>query len=124
MAKHNESVILKNNNVINLYEATNETLVVNTNHNPMECRICLSGEEAVESGPLIAPCKCIGSVQFVHKECLKMWLMRQVKEMGNNAQAKYFKNGIKCELCHETVSAQLSETRKCSKLEESKSLIC
>jgi hypothetical protein len=36
----------------------------------MECRICFdSGSE-----PLISPCKCTGSMKWVHKTCLQTWV--------------------------------------------------
>ena len=36
----------------------------------MECRICFdSGSE-----PLISPCKCTGSMKWVHKSCLQQWI--------------------------------------------------
>ncbi|KAF8326077.1 uncharacterized protein EI90DRAFT_3071414 [Cantharellus anzutake] len=48
--------------------------------NPLElsddrqCRICLAGpEEELELGRLIRPCKCKGSISFVHVECLNKW---------------------------------------------------
>ena len=34
------------------------------------CRVCFCGEEA---GPLIAPCRCRGSMRFVHASCLNEW---------------------------------------------------
>ena len=34
------------------------------------CRVCFCGEEA---GPLIAPCRCRGSVRLVHASCLNEW---------------------------------------------------
>ena len=37
------------------------------------CRICLEEHEE-EKNPLITPCKCIGSVRFIHMDCLKEWL--------------------------------------------------
>lgn len=33
------------------------------------CRICYEGDH--EYNELIHPCKCTGSVRFVHEECLK-----------------------------------------------------
>lgn len=36
-----------------------------------ECRICLMSDEV---GQLIKPCNCIGSVQFAHLKCLKLWV--------------------------------------------------
>ena len=48
------------------------------------CRICHSGAE--ESGqPLITPCLCTGSLEFVHQECLSNWIQRS--------------NAKKCEQC-------------------------
>ena len=36
------------------------------------CRICL-GEEEETVNPLISPCKCAGSMRFIHHQCLKTW---------------------------------------------------
>ncbi|KAF2276304.1 uncharacterized protein EI97DRAFT_377478 [Westerdykella ornata] len=47
------------------------------------CRIC-RGEGSVEE-PLFYPCKCSGSIKFVHQDCLMEWL--------SHSQKKY------CELC-------------------------
>mmetsp|Transcript_34499 Transcript_34499/g.33693 ORF Transcript_34499/g.33693 Transcript_34499/m.33693 type:complete len:181 (-) Transcript_34499:39-581(-) len=44
------------------------------------CRICLASE-----APLISPCKCKGSMSFVHEECLVTWLVASGKK--------------ECELC-------------------------
>lgn len=38
-----------------------------------QCRICLSGEEDQESGRLFAPCRCTGTAQLVHVNCLQAW---------------------------------------------------
>ncbi|EXJ93102.1 hypothetical protein A1O3_01658 [Capronia epimyces CBS 606.96] len=47
------------------------------------CRICRG--EASPNQPLYYPCKCSGSIKFVHQECLMEWL--------SHSQKKY------CELC-------------------------
>jgi E3 ubiquitin-protein ligase MARCH6 len=47
------------------------------------CRIC-RGEGSAEE-PLFYPCKCSGSIKFVHQDCLMEWL--------SHSQKKY------CELC-------------------------
>jgi hypothetical protein len=38
-----------------------------------QCRFCW-GTESTEENPCIVPCKCSGSVGFIHYECLKNWL--------------------------------------------------
>ncbi|KAI4270075.1 MAG: hypothetical protein L6R38_007245 [Xanthoria sp. 2 TBL-2021] len=47
------------------------------------CRICRS--EAAKDEPLFYPCKCSGSIKFVHQHCLMEWL--------SHSQKKH------CELC-------------------------
>lgn len=42
------------------------------------CRICLESEPCGTGDELISPCKCKGTQQFVHRECLDHW--RSVKE--------------------------------------------
>jgi hypothetical protein len=37
-----------------------------------QCKICLGGEEP-ELGRLISPCKCKGTIKYVHLECLNQW---------------------------------------------------
>ncbi|XP_026020568.1 E3 ubiquitin-protein ligase MARCHF7 isoform X2 [Astatotilapia calliptera] len=58
------------------------------------CRICQMGEES-SSNPLIQPCRCTGSLQYVHQECIKRWLLSKI---GSGANLE----GITtCELCKE-----------------------
>ena len=49
------------------------------------CRICHSRSEEEE---LISPCKCSGSLRFVHHSCLNIWLNMPAKS-----------NKKQCELC-------------------------
>jgi len=35
------------------------------------CRFCY--EESEDANPLIQPCKCIGSSQYVHRSCIQRW---------------------------------------------------
>ncbi|KAL6247553.1 hypothetical protein RBB50_005899 [Rhinocladiella similis] len=72
----------------NLQEAESIPIPVHPQHGPYEdgqdyCRICRG--EATPSQPLFYPCKCSGSIRFVHQECLMEWLA--------HSQKKY------CELC-------------------------
>ena len=54
----------------------------------MDCRFCLSPFEDADN-PLISPCMCIGSVKYVHVNCLRQW-----REMTENPEASY-----RCQLC-------------------------
>ncbi|KAF8534947.1 hypothetical protein BDD12DRAFT_894659 [Trichophaea hybrida] len=57
----------------------NDTGIQESDH----CRICRS--EGTPDEPLYHPCKCSGSIKFVHQDCLMEWLQ--------HSQKKY------CELC-------------------------
>eukprot|EP00036_Acanthoecidae_sp_10tr_P025404 CAMPEP_0206324804 /NCGR_PEP_ID=MMETSP0106_2-20121207/20723_1 /ASSEMBLY_ACC=CAM_ASM_000206 /TAXON_ID=81532 /ORGANISM="Acanthoeca-like sp., Strain 10tr" /LENGTH=60 /DNA_ID=CAMNT_0053757205 /DNA_START=92 /DNA_END=271 /DNA_ORIENTATION=- len=35
------------------------------------CRVCREGSDAA---PLFHPCRCTGSIRWVHEECLQSWL--------------------------------------------------
>ncbi|XP_019155110.1 PREDICTED: E3 ubiquitin-protein ligase MARCH1-like [Ipomoea nil] len=43
----------------------------------LSCRICLDSDTR-EGDQLIAPCRCKGSQEFVHRECLDHW--RSIRE--------------------------------------------
>ncbi|XP_047436581.1 E3 ubiquitin-protein ligase MARCH7 isoform X2 [Mugil cephalus] len=58
------------------------------------CRICQMGEES-SSNPLIQPCRCTGSLQYVHQDCIKRWLHSKIGS-GTNLEAI-----TTCELCKE-----------------------
>ena len=46
----------------------NNKLINTPEEEVITCRICLQSQDLYE---LISPCKCAGSVKYVHKECLK-----------------------------------------------------
>ena len=52
-------------------------LVVGSAGGVEKCRICLSGHEETE--PLIQPCECMGTMQYVHENCLVHWLNTSFK---------------------------------------------
>ncbi|KAK2601975.1 hypothetical protein QQS21_004488 [Conoideocrella luteorostrata] len=54
-----------------------------SDHAPAICRICRG--EGTSAEPLFYPCKCSGSIKYVHQDCLMEWL--------SHSQKKY------CELC-------------------------
>jgi len=51
------------------------------------CRFCLSNKNS-DKNPLISPCKCKGSLEFVHLKCLNRWRRMDVQ-----------RNGRICSLC-------------------------
>lgn len=68
------------------------------NDEAFQCRICLNDENFMEN-PLIAPCKCAGSMGLVHLECLQRWLSSKVASRETNNSLSYSWKSLECELC-------------------------
>ena len=69
-------------------------------HSP-ECRICKGNE-----GELVVACKCSGTSQHVHLDCLKKWIEIRPNE-PHPTQENYFVPNLRCEICHEQYNVQL-----------------
>ena len=57
-----------------------------------ECRICRE-----KGGELIAPCKCAGSLRWVHRTCLEKWLSVRTTDKST------------CEICGAELPGELGE---------------
>ena len=64
------------------------------------CRICFSDENEKDD-PLISPCKCSGSMQYVHLKCLRQWLSRNENKKIMPHVTSYTWKAFHCELCKE-----------------------
>jgi len=62
------------------------------------CRICFSSTNT-KSNPLFAPCKCTGTVKFVHFACLKSWLNLKLVSQHSSNLYYYFWKSFECEIC-------------------------
>merc|ERR1712098_874545 len=62
------------------------------------CRICLM-EGAGDGDPLLAPCHCKGSIEFVHLGCLRHWVKGRLNLGEAGAGGSYFYRPQLCELC-------------------------
>lgn len=73
---------------------------------PNLCRIC--ADEGTEDEPLISPCKCRGSIRYVHNQCLKSWIgRRDVIGLGLEG----FASSWNCEVCRADYVATWSGVR-------------
>nr|XP_009671448.1 PREDICTED: E3 ubiquitin-protein ligase MARCH7 isoform X3 [Struthio camelus australis] len=66
------------------------------------CRICQMSS-ASSNNLLIEPCKCTGSLQYVHQECMKKWLQSKINS-GSSLEAV-----TTCELCKEKLHLNLED---------------
>ena len=106
----NESIIeegkidLENNNKSKRKEKSNsDNVSLNSDKSSTSrptCRICYLHNSDIEN-PLVSPCKCSGSMKFIHYKCLKHCIeVNLSKKIEPNYKYYYWKNYI-CEICKE-----------------------
>lgn len=62
------------------------------------CRICLSDKHASEN-PLISPCKCDGTMKYIHLNCLQHWMRSRLTTKSTENAVSFTWNTLNCELC-------------------------
>eukprot|EP00826_Nyctotherus_ovalis_P051406 TRINITY_DN641_c0_g3_i3.p1 TRINITY_DN641_c0_g3~~TRINITY_DN641_c0_g3_i3.p1 ORF type:complete len:217 (+),score=60.90 TRINITY_DN641_c0_g3_i3:474-1124(+) len=62
------------------------------------CRICFMSASSPEN-PLFAPCKCTGTVKFIHFKCLKSWLNLKLDKQELPHLQSYYWKSFDCEIC-------------------------
>ena len=87
------------------------------------CRICYIGETESNSNPLIKPCKCSGSMKYIHFKCLLHWLKTKIKiDKSEYIENEYFSlyspENVQCELCKEYFPHFLKHNNKLFNLTE------
>ena len=94
----------------------NDTVDINEDENKKKqkiCRICYFEEDSKDN-PLIQPCKCIGSLKYIHLKCLKHWIMTKScinVEEGEYCYVFLFRNS-ECELCKTKFTDLISHKNK------------
>ncbi|CAK77848.1 unnamed protein product (macronuclear) [Paramecium tetraurelia] len=63
-----------------------------------QCRICFQ-KNATVSNPLFSPCKCIGSMKYVHLHCLQVWIQQSIKVKNQQSSTQYIWKKMECEIC-------------------------
>ena len=82
----------------------NNNLIKNKNK---ICRICYQEEDDCLLNPLIRPCKCSGSMKYIHLKCLFHWLKSRtsnnqsslIYNVNDNFNAYLINQKTECELC-------------------------
>ena len=92
-----------NNNISNMNNTFYDEFKNNDNNSQNSnskylCRICYSGDSNI-SNPLISPCKCTGSMQFIHYKCLKQCIEAKIQKKEDDNFKFFFWNNFECEIC-------------------------
>jgi len=75
------------------------------------CRICL-GEENETENELISPCKCAGTMKYIHLKCLQEWLNGKKTMRELPFSSIYLFRISQCELCKENFPDYVRENGK------------
>mgnify|MGYP003571354358 CR=1 FL=1 len=78
---------------------SDKTSEINKKRSKKICRICYVEEIDGKNNPLIKPCKCSGSMKYIHYGCLLHWLKTKVLISNNGFFSIYSLQLIECELC-------------------------
>jgi hypothetical protein len=62
------------------------------------CRICFSST-TTPANPLFSPCKCTGTMKFIHFLCLKSWLNLKLVSQDTPQLKSYYWKSFECEIC-------------------------
>lgn len=65
--------------------------------NGNNCKYCL--DEETHEDPFVSPCKCSGSVGYVHVRCLQLWAKEKVLIVENDYVSIYSWQNFICDLC-------------------------
>ena len=78
-----------------------EILQINKKSKKNLCRICYGEDDLENNNPLIQPCKCSGTMKFIHYQCLKKWINTHsfIKIDNNDFCSIFIIKNIQCELC-------------------------
>ncbi|XP_055746092.1 E3 ubiquitin-protein ligase MARCHF7-like isoform X2 [Salvelinus fontinalis] len=67
-----------------------------------QCRICQCGAGS-PTNPLLTPCLCSGSLQYIHHDCLKRWIQTKIQSGTTLSAVKT------CELCKGSLTLDLDD---------------
>lgn len=73
-------------------------ITLDENNHQGSCRFCWGNESTLEN-PCIVPCKCSGSVGFIHFECLKNWLGTKLQKKESDHLISMYWKTFECEIC-------------------------
>lgn len=72
----------------------------------LPCRICLS-ESYADDNPLISPCKCGGTMKYIHLKCLRNCLRSKLTSKSSECVLSFSWKKLGCDLCKKTYPYRL-----------------
>ena len=91
---NNESGLYKNNSNTIKHSNYSYTLI----KEKPTCRICL-GDDYDDKNPLINPCRCSGTMKYLHLECLRQLVKSKVQTTVNERVTVLTFKTLECDIC-------------------------
>jgi pSer/pThr/pTyr-binding forkhead associated (FHA) protein len=82
---------------IDFFSINSESTCLQSISNDHSCRICFL--QGTTDDPLISPCNCRGSIEFVHVNCHRTWINTKLNVLSYTKDSYYYQQ-IKCEICN------------------------
>jgi E3 ubiquitin-protein ligase DOA10 len=78
----------------------------------------LCEEDDMLKNPLISPCKCDGTMKFIHMDCLREWLNSKSSSKESNPPGvkTYCWKVLECELCKTRFPDRIASPEEKSKI--------
>ena len=99
----NQKIENENNDILllNKNKENSDDIEKKLSKKNLVCRICYMEEDDPIENPLLKPCICSGSMEFIHYECLRHWINSKcyVKIENNDNCSIYLIKPVECELC-------------------------
>ncbi len=98
-----EQTSIKKINIINNYNIlkTGNEIENNETIEKINCRLCYQEEYDLDN-PLLCPCKCKGSMKYIHYSCLKKSIEQKIHIKKEDNYDMYIFRHYFCEICHQT----------------------
>ena len=75
------------------------------------CKICLT-DSSDSANPLISPCKCSGSMKYIHLECLRHWMQSRMVDRKTDHCLTFSWKSLDCEICKSNIPFSFEGTGK------------
>ena len=75
------------------------------------CRVCLR-ESQSSVNPLVSPCRCAGTMKYIHLKCLQRALRAKITTRSTESSVSFEWVGLACDLCRQPIPPKLSVAGK------------
>eukprot|EP00826_Nyctotherus_ovalis_P042364 TRINITY_DN4348_c0_g1_i7.p1 TRINITY_DN4348_c0_g1~~TRINITY_DN4348_c0_g1_i7.p1 ORF type:complete len:370 (+),score=106.12 TRINITY_DN4348_c0_g1_i7:89-1111(+) len=95
--------------VDNIATAEEIKMEVKEKEDEIRCRVCLDDDDPLDNPIISSPCNCLGSVKYMHVNCLQKWLRSKVTQKKTDTVSSYVWKEFQCDICKIDYPAVLNQ---------------